>query len=69
VLPPDDDSISKYICPKYMKRINIQDKSAKSTAKTFVATQGGERATKTAKDLRNTGDESATKKIVKFDEK
>lgn len=69
MLPPDDDSISKYICPKYIKKINTQDRSSKSTAKTFVTTRGVEKSTKQSNDLKLGGEEVSAKKSVKFDEK
>lgn len=68
VLPPDDESISKYICPKYVKKINTDPRWAKTTMKPFLNTQEEERKTKLSNDLRPT-EESSTKKIVKFDEK
>ena len=67
-MPPDDESITKYICPKYIKKINTDARWAKTTIKPFIGGGEEERRAKQSSDLR-IGEESASKKIVKFDEK
>jgi hypothetical protein len=68
-LPPEDESLSKYVSPKYMKKINTEPRMAKpSTGKSYINPSGLEKALKANGDIKLRED-SPSRTRVKFDEK
>ena len=68
-LPPDDESISKYISPKYIKKISLDSKMTSIASRAYITTAAGQETVQKSVGDTRFKEEVPTKRTVKFEER